>query len=532
MIFKESLPSIEELKKSPENFAKFITEKICGDKWIRELPDSDNEYITEIIKKFSESEINYKQFNEILLLINQDIISEDFFKFCFEADKITFEKLIGGVKKIRGFYMLSFGNFRYPYKSFGKYTGADLNNVFSPYNEPFERKLESYKKRPEKMLEIEKIEREKTWLLGYISGALLDKESSKLDKEMGKETPHDGEYTLEELENLGYFFKELENTLIECRKKGLKNTDKYLTWDYLDVYVATSMRNNWEFEQVSDFIEDLSGQEVLRELKLRFFDPTQSYCGNPRDKGLVEGLMIKRASCTIYLAQESDTMGKDSELASSLAQGKPVIAYIPQPDPEEYARIIQTYPLEFIKKRFVSLEANERFDDEKVIENLQGKFGDEYEEYIDDFLVKLSEHRKKQPYTFWKEKDEEFRDGFEKYETLCAVLSEVECYHYDKRAETIKKKHPLSMQVVLETGVANGVLVVRKPNECADLLHAILTNNMEFKIETITLPKENELGIVESYTVLIEKISESPYRIVTHQERLTNSFWNNFWQIG
>src|SRR4029078_1006660 len=67
----------------------------------------------------------------------------------------------------------------------------------------------------------------------------------------------------------------------------------------------------------------------LKEIPLRWFDPTQSYDENIIDKGILEGLMLKRAKCTIYMAQESDTLGKDSELASTLAQGKPVIAYIP-----------------------------------------------------------------------------------------------------------------------------------------------------------------------------------------------------------
>ena len=40
---------------------------------------------------------------------------------------------------------------------------------------------------------------------------------------------------------------------------------------------------------------------------------------------------------TIYLVGESDTLGKDSELASTLAQGKPVIAFVPQV-PSDYAK--------------------------------------------------------------------------------------------------------------------------------------------------------------------------------------------------
>jgi len=42
--------------------------------------------------------------------------------------------------------------------------------------------------------------------------------------------------------------------------------------------------------------------------------------------------MLKRARCTVYSVQDTDTLGKDSELASTLAQGKPVIAFIPELD--------------------------------------------------------------------------------------------------------------------------------------------------------------------------------------------------------
>ena len=70
-------------------------------------------------------------------------------------------------------------------------------------------------------------------------------------------------------------------------------------------------------------------------LNLRFFDPTQSYMSNRVNKGLVESLMLKRAKCTVYSVQDTDTLGKDSELAATLAQGKPVIAYVPEKTLEE-----------------------------------------------------------------------------------------------------------------------------------------------------------------------------------------------------
>jgi hypothetical protein len=40
--------------------------------------------------------------------------------------------------------------------------------------------------------------------------------------------------------------------------------------------------------------------------------------------------LVRCAKVTIYCAQEGDTFGKDSELAATLCQGKPVIVYVPQ----------------------------------------------------------------------------------------------------------------------------------------------------------------------------------------------------------
>lgn len=90
----------------------------------------------------------------------------------------------------------------------------------------------------------------------------------------------------------------------------------------MDVYVATSMRKRWEFEETADFVNDLFESECIQTLKLRYFDPTQSQCASRIDKGLVEALMLKRALCTVYMVQESDTMGKDSETGLNFSSGK------------------------------------------------------------------------------------------------------------------------------------------------------------------------------------------------------------------
>ena len=113
-----------------------------------------------------------------------------------------------------------------------------------------------------------------------------------------------------------------------------QNQDIYLTWDHMDVYFATSMRKKWEFEDLFDFVNGLMADPRLAALNLRHFDPTQAFTRDRVDKGLVESLMLKRAKCTVYSVQDTDTLGKDSELAATLAQGKPVIAYVPTVDIE------------------------------------------------------------------------------------------------------------------------------------------------------------------------------------------------------
>ena len=118
---------------------------------------------------------------------------------------------------------------------------------------------------------------------------------------------------------------ELLNTLElvdATRKTARANTDDYLIASKIDVYVATSMRENWEFSETASFLVDVFDREHEILKCLDYFDPTQSLLGSV-DKGLLEGLMLNRVRATLYMTQESDTLGKDSELASTLAQGKP-----------------------------------------------------------------------------------------------------------------------------------------------------------------------------------------------------------------
>jgi len=71
----------------------------------------------------------------------------------------------------------------------------------------------------------------------------------------------------------------------------------------------------------------------------------------------------------------------------------------------------------------------------------------------------------------------------ERKKEMCEILASAESKLSDSRAATLQQVHPLAVQVHLDTGVANGVLVVRSVEECAKLLRGLLLNSCEFSIE-------------------------------------------------
>src|SRR5207249_7202386 len=54
---------------------------------------------------------------------------------------------------------------------------------------------------------------------------------------------------------------------------------------------------------------------------------------------------------------------------------------------------------------------------------------------------------------------------------------------FERKAELLRVKHPLGIQVDLNTGVAHGVLVVRSLTECAHVMRQALTSTFKFRID-------------------------------------------------
>ncbi|MBM3302358.1 MAG: hypothetical protein FJY85_20705, partial [Deltaproteobacteria bacterium] len=113
-----------------------------------------------------------------------------------------------------------------------------------------------------------------------------------------------------------------------AREAALRNTRLYLSMvGDLDVYVATSMRTREDFRKMASACEKIFLDEKLKDLELRYFDPTLSAAAGHEDKGLIECLMVKCAKVLVYCAGERESYGKAAEAAMALSLGKPVIFY-------------------------------------------------------------------------------------------------------------------------------------------------------------------------------------------------------------
>jgi hypothetical protein len=416
------------------------------------------------------AELGYSQLNELLLLFGLDRITHGFFRYLLDGEieyepGLAFdsaERLIAGVDRFRELAVLLYGNVKFGFKSLSQDTDL-LQSVLRsliPIDEA------SFMSRHRPILPLHEIEADDAYLTGYL-----------IERELR--------------ERLAGAPGDLEAVSLEAHRKKVvaqakANQDAYLVSDHLDVYVATSMREKHEFSAIRRITSEIFNHRAIRELKLRWFDPTQAYCHDRVDKGLSEALMLRRASCTVYLAQESDTLGKDSELASTLAQGKPVVAYIPDVTDE------------YFESHMAGLRA--ALPNEPEIASL------------------LAQLRIYEPAAAWNDSVVQAwcadPQGAATNEVRERVLGSMRS-QFDRRATTLRDSHPLGIQANLQTGVANGVLVVRSVEHCARLIRNIVLQSLEFEL------RESHQGLE-----LREKISGCIFRVMSKDSRLTNTFWN------
>ena len=445
-----------------------LFEKLVGSKVKHELTNSLE------LELFVSGGLNYSQFNEVLLLCGFNRCSYEFFQFLVDGtykheDKSvikTFEHFEKGVERFLKMALKHYGNVKYAYKLLS----SDSEELYYKIGDDLPLDESDLSIRRDPLINITEIPPNKTYYLGYIIEGELKKRL--------KDNPDDTE-ALE--------ISEDRRKYLEIAKE---NQMVYLASNHLDIYVATSMRLKHEFLFVNKTIDEVFNNPKLKRLKLRYFDPTQAYCDERIDKGLSEALMLKNAECTLYLAQETETLGKDSELASTLAQGKVVVAYIPTGS-KDYIDSI----LEDLKELSPVKSQKELVLDQLMIFDSSLAWNDKDVKYWVNNIDEVS------------------------LDEMKVRLYEIALKFYDKKAETLTENHPLGIQVDLKTGVANGVLVVRNTKDCVNLIYNILLNKMEYYIKYKTIEDKE-------YIYLKEKISDCVFRLKTGDDFLSNSFWN------
>lgn len=514
----------------------------------------------------------------MLLIIGIKKVSDIFFKDVFgDADFSKIKEIRDKIERFRQIAMLEYGSFRYAYKMLREgydfeteNTVKDLVSKYFPDSDEVDRRINDFKDKAEPV-GIRQIEASKLFALGYLStkesievNDARKKLKSFLEKAYGESriaaykdlksmAEKEGIKDLTILVNKagvsdandllvrefkGGMTKKTYKELIadvkdKCnivdaeairvsKKDGLLNTTAYLGMHDIDVYVATSMREALHFTTNNAFVNNLFSDRQLGNWKLRYFDPTLSYLPDRVQKGLLESLMIKRARVTIYNAQENDTFGKDSEAAVALAQGKDVIVYVTRlfNDNEKFKKLYKNIDLATTVKDAEKLVL--KFHEMKLIDGEEKAIwmqpgmskGDIIELYCKKYLSEML-----------KDMDTDLIDGElmkygykteeKKEEKVNLTIRHIS--NLEKRALTFKDVHPLSFQVSAISGVSRGVIVTRTVEDTAYILRGLLLGNLEY-----------EMFDDNFNTLLYEKRTSSPIRVVTKEPTLTTAFWSEF----
>jgi transcriptional regulator with XRE-family HTH domain len=324
----------------------------------------------------------------------------------------------------------------------------------------------------------------------------------------------------------------------ETQHIAQRNLAQCLSADYMDVYVATSMRTDADFVSVNQFVRGLFTDDGVRSLKLRYFNPTQSWIDDRIAKGLVEALMLRRAHVTIYMAQKTDTFGKDSEASVALGQGRPVVVYVPKLvvenldiDTENLFRKTRAELVAMIKAEDEALaeDIDESIDDEALVSRILTSrlHGAGEEQLISavraqwaDFDLYGEAERvpteDRAAYRTWLDKTVHEKRGEPLTDPLRSQLISVlvaTAVRFERRAQLFREQHPLALQIILSSGVLNGILVVRSVKQCAEVLSALIHNTLN-----LNLVKD------EHNYRLIEVGTQSTIRVISRHTLLRNAF--------
>jgi hypothetical protein len=303
------------------------------------------------------------------------------------------------------------------------------------------------------------------------------------------------------------------------------------------------MRGEADFISVNSFAESLFNHEDVKPLNLRYFNPTQSWINDRVAKGLVEALMLRRAALTIYMAQKSDTFGKDSEASVALGQGKSVVVYVPklswpranidseligkmsradleaaiadEGDQDEDREPDATMDNDALIARLLTIRISGLGS--KDLSALVKSHWSDYDIYAEVERVKLE---KREKLRIWldmvtKGKSDDAVPS-DLYDDVVGALVAVSVT-FEKRARLFREVHPLALQIIVSTGVLNGMLVVRSVEACARVVEALIKNSLIFKLEKDP----------DNYR-LVESTTGSVARVISRNPLITSAFATHY----
>ena len=529
------------------------------------------------------TEQTFDTFRFLLIYFDVRPVSRAFFQRYFTADSFrTSETFLAAVRRYQKDAIRLYSTLRDAYLALA--TTDDIDTLLAPLQK---RDDEAYRKRTE-WDRIEEIPEERLPDLGYIAAELVRREHSERTvianflRELATGIREHGHEALEqvgdkkrrkmdsllrqfdpgsthslfsplflpdpdELERkAAHIGPKKENDLERMQATqsvAQQNLAQYLAADHLDVYVATSMRSESDFVSVNRFVQALFRHDDVRPLKLRYFNPTQSWIDDRVAKGLVEALMLRRSQLTIYMAQKEDTFGKDSEASVALGQGKPVIVYVPKLVVSELSidtEILGTTRREKLEAQILEEGADEDQDFDETMDaeallgrllsiRLEGAAGgvlaDAVKRHWADFDLYGEARRIEAPndraeYRSWLDAVVGAEDPVEppaQVKDKVVSILVATSLRFERRARIFREVHPLALQVILSSGVLNGILVARSVDSCATVIHALIANDLD--LEMVFPKAEGDLNYR-----LVERTTGSTIRVISRHQLLRNAF--------
>jgi hypothetical protein len=243
---------------------------------------------------------------------------------------------------------------------------------------------------------------------------------------------------------------------------------------------------------------------------------------------------------TIYLAQKADSFGKDSEASVALGQGKPVVVYVPSlrvPEVDvdsEKLGLLERKELQQIVEREAAgdeREVDEATDAQALVSQVltlrlkkasDSALSIAAREHWADFDLygedgRIPAEGERASYRAWL--DSVVRGAGERQHIESAVREHLigilvaTAVNAEKRATVFREVHPLALQVILSTGVLNGILVVRSLDACAEMLSRLMRNELEL-----------DLKIDDQNYRLVERTTQSTIRVIARHALIGNAF--------